>query len=392
MIDRLKLDVSGWPLPQSPGRGSTSDDKPCVTQGRAVASTLLSGLKKCGARLRAAARTPERAPSWDISSSSTGGAMQGVHQPHVWGHGNSSTAPQFGPQPGSVTSLWCDPMGGSSLSSMPAPFYVVVLPPPQSSYTSIASAISQFLGGASMPAVSSSVIMPSYGSYGPGSVPAPPWLGHGSVPMAAGWHELNGAGYAMPAFANHGVPQQIFQGPGNNISYGSPPRHGDAPPRPDNGVVPPRRPPRRVVPLSSQLRNITGLKNPDVYLGNGQKNILANWDELKKDKRLLERKIEEADDEAIAEGLILSLDSSSADMTRALDESRSVATDNAQAGTKRQRTESENGKEAKKRQRTELVNGKEAAQRRSSQIPLKPRWGAAVYQPQLTPENMMDEA
>lgn len=354
MFERLKLDVSGQTLPQSQGLRSASEDKPGVTPARAGVSALLSGLKKCGSRLRAAALPSEQA-QWNSSSPSTGGAIQGAHPPHVWGHGNAigfSTAPRFGPPPGSVTPSWFAPMGSTSLSVMSGPFQplshvVVVLPPPQSSHTSIVSAISQWLSGVSMPAVSSSAIMPSYGSYGPGSGSAPPspWLSHGNVPMAAGWHEPNGAGYRMPAFANHGVPRQMFQEPGINPnmpmpqppspSYATPPRLEDVPPRPNNGVVPIRRPLRRVVPLSSQRRNTVSPPNLGGYLSEKQQEIFLKLNAKEENERPSEQAIETANDEAFAEGIRLSLiqhaasDVSRADATQALDESRSAATGGA---------------------------------------------------------------
>lgn len=400
MIDRPKLNVSGWALPPLRSLRSASDDKPGVTPGRAGVSALLSGLKKYGSRLRAAA-LPSEPAQWNISSPSTGGAMQGTHPPHVWGHGNAisfSTAPRFGPPLESGTPSRFTPMGGHSPLVMSAPYQplshmVVVLPPPQSS---IVSAISRLLGDVPMTAVPSSAIMLSYGPYGSGSgnVPAPAWPGHGSVPMAAGWHEPNSAEYAMSAFANHGVPQQMFQGPGINPSmpmpqppstrYATPPRLEDVPPRPNNGVVPPRRPRRRVVPLSSQRENTVSPPNFDAYLSEKQQKIREKLDAKEKPS---EKEIQDADDEAFAEGIRLSLiqhaasDVSRADATQTLDASRSAATDSVplqtHAGIKRQQTESENGRATKRLQ--------------SLYIPLDqaPR---AFYQPLFAQGNIEDNA
>lgn len=318
MIDRLKLNVSGWALPQLQVLRSASDDKPGVTPGRAGVSALLSGLKKCSSRLRAAALPSERA-QWNISSPSTGGAMQGARPPHVWVHGNAigfSTVPRFGPPLESGTPSQFTPMGGNSplvmsMPSQPLNHVVVVLPPPQSS---IVSAISRLLGDVPMTAVPSSAIMLSYGPYGSGSgsVPAPSWPGHGSVPMTVGWHEPSGAEYAMSAFANHGVPQQRLQEPGIHPSmpmsqppfprYATPPTL--EPPQPNNGVVPPRRPPRRVVPLSSQRRNTVSPQNLDAYLSGKQQKIREKLDAKRKPSK---KEIQDANDEAFAEGIRLIL-------------------------------------------------------------------------------------
>lgn len=400
MIDRLKLNVSGWALPQLQVIRSASDDKPGVTPGRAGVSALLSGLKKYGSRLRAAALPSERA-QWNISSPSTGGAMQGARPPHVWGHGNAigfSTVPRFGSPLERGTPSQFTPMGGNSplvmsMPSQPLNHVVVVLPQQQSS---IMSAISRLLGDVPMTAVPSSAIMLSYGPYGSGSgsAPAPSWPGHGSVPMAVGWHEPSGAEYAMSAFANHGVPQQRFQEPGVHPSmpmpqppsprYATPPTLEDAPPRPNNGVVPPRRPPRRVVPLSSQRRNTVSPQNLDAYLSGKQKEVFKQLDVKKKPSK---KELQDANDEAFAEGIRLSLiqhaasDGSRADATQALDESRSAATDSAPlrtpAGIKRQPTESENDRATKRL--------------RSSYIPLDqaPR---AFYKPSLALGNIEDNA
>ncbi|MCG1043076.1 hypothetical protein KQH60_11220 [Mycetohabitans sp. B8] len=100
-----------------------------------------------------------------------------------------------------------------------------------------------------------------------------------------------------------------------------------------------------------------------------------------------EKEIQDADDEAFAEGIRLSLiqhaasDVSRADATQTLDASRSAATDSVplqtHAGIKRQQTESENGRATKRLQ--------------SLYIPLDqaPR---AFYQPLFAQGNIEDNA
>ncbi|MCG1019142.1 MULTISPECIES: hypothetical protein [Burkholderiaceae] len=115
-----------------------------------------------------------------------------------------------------------------------------------------------------------------------------------------------------------------------------------------------------------------------------QKEVFEQLDAKKKPSK---KELQDANDEAFAEGIRLSLiqhaasDGSRADATQALDESRSAATDSAPlrtpAGIKRQPMESENDRATKRL--------------RSSYIPLDqaPR---AFYKPLLALDNIENNA